>query len=199
MLTLRGSDRRDAGVDEPGRTISAQGQHGAVVAMPLMTAYYGTDVGVAPCDAPSRTETTKPRFGLVQALAAAPPFSIEHEDKARRVAAFLREHGLWDDREFVTAEVDGVTLVLVDICMRMLTPRERYNAMGFPPDYIIDHGIDADGTVIPLTLEQQGSMCGNAVCPTEARDLVAANYRPREIDRLATAAPDMPLFMQAAE
>lgn len=199
MLTLRGSDRRDAGADEPGRTVSAQGQHGAVVAMPLMTAYYGSDVVGAPCNAPSRTETAKPRFGLVQALAAVPPFSAAHEDKARRVAAFLRAHGLWDDREFVTVEVEGFSLVLVDICMRMLTPRERYNAMGFPPDYIIDHGIDADGSIIPLTLEQQGSMCGNAVCPTEARDLVAANYQPRERERPGKAAEAASFFMEAAE
>ncbi|WP_448952185.1 DNA cytosine methyltransferase [Labrys neptuniae] len=197
MMTLRGRERRTADADAPMRTDSAKGQHHAVVSMPLLTVYYGTDEGSRACDEPGRTETSKVRFGLVEALAGVPPFGPEHEDKARRVADFLRKYGCWDDREFVTVEVDGITLVLIDICMRMLTPRERYNANGFPLDYIIDHGIDADGSVIRFTLEQQGHMCGNAVCPTEARDLVAANYQPRDIKRRSPST-FMPL-LDAAE
>lgn len=68
MLTLRGSDRRDSRADEPARTFSAQGQHDALVTLPLMTVYYGSDDDGAPCDQPSRTETAKPRFGLVEVL-----------------------------------------------------------------------------------------------------------------------------------
>ncbi|MFC2248796.1 DNA cytosine methyltransferase [Labrys portucalensis] len=181
MMTMRGSSRRTAAADAPMRTDSAKGQHHAIVSMPLMTVYYGSDEVGGACDEPGRTDTAKARFGLVEALAGVPPFGPEHEDKARRVADFLRKYGCWDDREFVTIEVDGITLVLIDICMRMLTPRERYNANGFPTDYIIDHGIDSDGSIIRFTLEQQGHMCGNAVCPTEARDLVAANYQPRAV------------------
>lgn len=177
MVTLRGSDRRDASAAEPARTSSAQGQHDAIVSLPLMTVYYGTDDDGAPVDAPSRTETAKPRFGLVEAMAGAPPFGPEHEERAREVAAFLREHGCWDGREFVTLEIEGTTFVLVDICMRMLTPRERFTANGFPRDYVIDHGIGERGERIDLTLEQQGYMCGNAVCPTEARAIVAANCK----------------------
>lgn len=199
MLTMRGSERRTAGVDEPGRTISAGGTHSAVVTMPLMTVYYGTDEVGGACDAPSRTDTAKARFGLAAALARVPPFGPEHEDKARRVADLLRKYDCWDEREFVTVEVEGFSLVLTDLCLRMLTPRERYNAMGFPPDYIIDHGIDADGSIIRFTLEQQGAMCGNAVCPTEARDLVAANYQPRQRKRPGKPAPELPFFMEAAE
>lgn len=75
---------------------------------------------------------------------------------------------------------------------RMLTPRERFLAQGFRPDYVIDRGLLEDGTEIPLTLEQQGRMCGNSVCPGLARALVAANYREAE-DRQRDAAP-MPLF-----
>lgn len=199
MLTMRGAERRTAGADEPSRTSSAGGNHHALVSMPLMTAYYGSDEVGGALDAPGRTDTAKARFGLVDVLAGVPPFSPEHEAKARKVAAFLREHDCWDGGEFVTIEVDGVSLVLVDICMRMLTPRERYNANGFPPDYIIDHGIDADGSIITFTLEQQGHMCGNAVCPTEARELVAANYRPRERQRPGKPGEALPFFLEAAE
>lgn len=200
MLTLRGSDRRDASAEEPGRTTSAKGQHGALVSLPLMTVYYGSDDDGAPVDQPGRTETAKPRFGLVEALADVPPFTAEHEARAREVAAFLRAHGCWDGGEFVTLEIGGVTYVIVDIGMRMLTPRERFTANGFPRDYIIDHGIDENGERIDFTLEQQGYMCGNAVCPPVAAALVRANYRPRDVEVPdAWRRCDLPLFQEAAE
>jgi len=183
MLTLRGTNRRNASAEEPARTSSAKGSHNALVSLPLMTVYYGSDDDGAPVDQPGRTETAKPRFGLVEALADIPPFSAEHEQRAREVAEFLRAQGCWDGDEFVTIEVEGFTLVIVDLCMRMLTPRERFNANGFPRDYIIDRGIDENGQRIDFTLEQQGYMCGNAVCPTEAAALVGANYRPRKVAR----------------
>ena len=56
--------------------------------------------------------------------------------------------------------------------MRMLTPRELYNAMGFPPDYIIDH----DWTGREYHKTQQVAKCGNAVPPPMARALVWANF-----------------------
>lgn len=199
MLTMRGSERRTAAADDPMRTDSASGQHHALVGMPLMTAYYGSDEVGASVDAPGRTDTAKARFGLVEALAGIPPFSAEHEAKARMVAELLRRHGCWDGGEFVTKEIDGIGIVLADLCLRMLTPRERYNANGFPLAYIIDHGIDADGSTIRFTLEQQGHMCGNAVCPSEARELVAANYRPRERQRPGKPGEALPFFLEAAE
>lgn len=183
MLTLRGSDRRDAPADEPTRTFSAGGNHHAVVRLPMMTVYYGTDDHGAPADQPSRTETAKPRFGLVEASAIAPPFGPEHEARAREVAEFMRAHGRWDGGEFITVTIDGVTYVIVDIGMRMLTPRERFTAQGFRSDYIIDRGILEDGTVIKFTAEQQGYMCGNSVCPPEAEDLIRENYKPRQVVR----------------
>lgn len=200
MLTLRGSDRRDAAAGEPMRTDSASGHHHAVVQLPMLTVYYGSEKDAARVDVPGRTDTVRDRFGLVSAGAAVPPFGPEHEARAREVAHFLRVHGCWDGGEFVTVEVEGTTFVIVDICMRMLTPRERFNANGFPRDYIIDHGLDESGGVVRFTQEQQGHMCGNAVCPTEAEALVRANYVPREAvvpRRRASAHPS--LFGEAAE
>jgi DNA (cytosine-5)-methyltransferase 1 len=71
----------------------------------------------------------------------------------------------------VTVSIDGEEYVIVDIGMRMLTPRELFNAQGFPPDYIIDH--DAQGR--PTTKTSQVARCGNSVCPPLARALVLAN------------------------
>jgi len=50
----------------------------------------------------------------------------------------MRAHDAWDAREFVTIEIDGASYVVVDIGMRMLTPRELFNAQGFPKDYVIE-------------------------------------------------------------
>ncbi|WP_348629376.1 hypothetical protein [Methylobacterium sp. 17Sr1-1] len=78
--------------------------------------------------------------------------------------------------------------------MRMLTPRERFSAQGFRPDYVIDRGELEDGTIVPLTLEQQGRMCGNSVVPALAEALVAANYREAEVRPQRRPTPDLPLF-----
>ncbi len=59
----------------------------------------------------------------------------------------------------------------VDIAMRMLQPRELFNAQGFPADYVID--TDADGNA--LTRENQVARCGNAVTPPVPAALVRAN------------------------
>ncbi|GLI23468.1 DNA (cytosine-5)-methyltransferase 1 [Xanthobacter flavus] len=201
MLTLRGSDRRDAAAAEPLRTDSAHGQHHAVVQLPMLTVYYGSEKDATRVDLPGRTDTVRDRFGLVSSVAAVPPFGPEHEARAREVATFLRGHGCWEGGDLVIVEIDGTTFVIVDICMRMLTPRERYSANGFPRDYTIDHGLDEDGRVLRFTQEQQGHMCGNAVCPTEAEALVRANYVPREVvaPRRARRSEQPSFFQEAAE
>lgn len=67
--------------------------------------------------------------------------------------------------------VHGVDYQIVDIGLRMLTPRELFDAQGFPADYIID--VDADGKPYPKS--EQVARCGNAVCPPIPTALVRAN------------------------
>ena len=108
---------------------------------------------------------------------------------AAEVRAFLikyfgsAEHGqdCSDPLHTVTAKprfglvtVEGAEYEIVDIGMRMLTPRELYRAQGFPDDYRIDRGHDGSA----LTKTAQVRMCGNSVSPMVARALVAANYVP---------------------
>lgn len=71
----------------------------------------------------------------------------------------------------VTVQIEGEEYVIVDIGMRMLTPRELFNAQGFPADYIIDRDADSQ----PITKTAQVAKCGNSVCPPLAQALVAAN------------------------
>ena len=197
MLNMHGSTRRDAPADAPTPTDTAGGRHlGAVLG--FLAKYYGEGLPSQSAGDPLHTVTAKPRHGLVEVAAALPPFGPEHEARARQVADFLRAHGYWDEREFVTVEIDDLTFVIVDIGMRMLTARERFTAQGFRPDYIIDRGVLEDGTVIKFTAEQQGYMCGNSVCPPEAEDLIFANYQRRKVKRPLRTLETMPL-LEAAE
>lgn len=68
-------------------------------------------------------------------------------------------------------EISGALYYIADIGLRMLSPCELYNAMGFPADYIIDH----DYLGNEYKKSAQVARCGNAVCPPMATALVRAN------------------------
>lgn len=169
LMTMRNAGKPFNGADEPTHTITAGGAGLSVVA-PFMQKYYGTGDG-ARVDDPCHSVTTKDRFGFVEASVDWPPFTEEVAARARAVADFMREHGFWDEREFVTVEIEGETFTVVDIGMRMLTPRELFSAQGFPADYIID--LEHNGK--PLPKSDQIACCGNSVSPPMAAALVAAN------------------------
>ena len=124
--------------------------------------------------------------------------SKEHEAGALRCAAFLMRYhasgGQWADLRdpmttitthdrlaLVTVWLQGEPWVIVDITLRMLVPRELYNAQDFPGTYVIDR--TASGK--PLTKTAQVRMAGNSVSPLPMRLIVAANYREFEAERLA--------------
>lgn len=151
MATLRG-DNVGAAADAPVRTMSAGGEHHAVVECTLspeqeegalrvaafLIRYYGMGGQWGELDQPIDTITTKHRLALV------------------------------------TVHVRGVPYVIVDITLRMLTPPELYRAQGFPADYIIDR--TADGR--KLTVSQQVRMVGNSVSPPPLYAIVDANLEP---------------------
>ncbi|WP_431152524.1 DNA cytosine methyltransferase [Acidovorax facilis] len=118
--------------------------------------------------------------------------SPEAEEGALRCAAFLiRYYGqggqLGDMRQpmststtkdrlaLVTVWLRGTPYVIVDIQLRMLTPRELYNANGFPKTYIIDRG--HDGRVFSKSIQVR--MCGNAVPPPLGRAVIEANWNSK--------------------
>lgn len=166
---------------QPCGTVMPEGQGKTRLITPFLQSYYETGEG-SRGDEPMRTATVKARHGLLEAEIDVPPFSEVQAARARQVADFMRSHGLWDEREFVTLEIDGLTFVVVDIGMRMLTPRELYTAQGFPADYQIDGYYDRSqighngGPVwVPFSKEVQISCVGNSVCPPVAKALVGAN------------------------
>lgn len=86
-----------------------------------------------------------------------------------------------DRMGLVTVTIAGQTWAIVDIGLRMLSPRELYRAQGFPDSYVIDHGADGE----PFTKAAQVRMCGNSVCPPMSCALVNANYHEQQALRLA--------------
>lgn len=82
---------------------------------------------------------------------------------------------------------DGLALIMVhgeeyavlDIGMRMLTPRELFNAQGFPRNYIIDPLVyrrrGKKMLLVRMPQDAQVRCVGNSVCPPQAAALVRAN------------------------
>lgn len=79
----------------------------------------------------------------------------------------------------VTVTIDAVTYVIVDIGLRMLTPRELARAQGFPDTYVLDPIAPqlVRGKIVHKRLSKaaQIRMIGNSVCPPVAEALVRAN------------------------
>ena len=81
----------------------------------------------------------------------------------------------------VTVMIQGEPWIIVDIGMRMLSPRELFRAQGFDDSYIIDFEYDyidlRTGKLKRkrITKTDQVRMCGNSVSPPNASAIVAAN------------------------
>jgi DNA (cytosine-5)-methyltransferase 1 len=166
LLNMKGSDQRSADLAEPTPTVCAEGNHLFQVGA-LLTKYYGSDQDPR-LEEPLHTVTTKPRFALAEWVAVAPPFDETMHDRAREVAEFLRAHGVWNGGEFVTVG----DLVLVDIGLRMLFPRELARGQGFPDSFRLEDVMHA-GRLIPKSSQTSG--VGNSVCPEMAERLVWCN------------------------
>ena len=81
---------------------------------------------------------------------------------------------------YAIVTIHGEEYIITDIRMRMLQPRELFNAQGFPKDYVIDH--DAEGN--PYSKSKQVARCGNAVTPPVAEAIVRENL-PEYCERVA--------------
>lgn len=173
MISMKGSDRRASSVEAPANAATAQGQHSGVV-VPFLSAYYGVDQDTPMTD-PMHTVPTKARFAHVEADVEVEPLTDAQLDSARKVAAFLRKYDCWDDREFVTLIIRGIQYIIIDIGMRMLTPRELARAQGFRETYILAAPFNGGF----LTETDQRHKIGNSVCPDMAFALFRNNYRPK--------------------
>lgn len=193
----QGGDVRGQEVDDPLMTVDASNRYGLVST--FISKYYGGDNVAAGVDKPLPTVTAIDHNAVCAvAVTQFNHYSVGQEvtkplntmtaqtNHFGEVCAFLvKYYGNGDnavpcDKPAPTVtEKDRMGLVtvrgqdyqIVDIGLRMLTPRELFNAQGFPKDYIID--VDADGKPYPKS--EQVARCGNAVCPPIPTALVRAN------------------------
>ena len=152
-----------AEVKDPLPTITGK-DHNAIV-MPYLMQMYGTSTG-SPVTKPLATITAQG-----QHIAEVEAFLVKYygHDDAQSILEPL--HTVTARDRFGLVIIEGQEYRIVDIGMRMLAPRELFNAQGFPKDYIIEK--DADGKRYPKSA--QVARCGNAVPPPFAEALTRAN------------------------
>ena len=150
-------------VDEPLHTITAV-DHNALAAVHI-TQFNNHCIGQK-VDEPLKTITCgEGHFGEVRAFLIK-YYSGESGQKVNEPLHTIRTKDC-----FGLVTIKGVDYAIGDIGLRMLTPRELYNAQGFPTDYEIE--TDCYGNKYPKT--KQVARCGNSVPPPFATALARAN------------------------
>jgi DNA (cytosine-5)-methyltransferase 1 len=153
-------------VEEPVSTIVQKGCTQGVVAAHMIN-LKGSDRRMGDADAPAPTVTSGGyHIGEVRAFLTkyyGPAIGHDLGEPLHTATAKAR---------FGLVTVQDQDYQIVDIGMRMLMPRELFNAQSFPPSYKID--IDYNGK--PLSKTAQIRMCGNSVPPVMAKALVTANF-----------------------
>ena len=156
-------------LSEPMHTVTAHDREALCAAH--IAEFKGQDIGQSVAS-PLRTITASAgEFAQCRAwLAKANGGNLGHWPEIRELLNRHCGYRLKED-EVILLMIRGIAYYIADITLRMLTPRELYNAMGFPPDYIIDR--DYMGNAYGKT--KQVARCGNAVCPPLAEAMVRAN------------------------
>ena len=155
-------------ISEPMHTVTAHDREALTAAH--IVEFKGQDIGQS-VTAPLRTITSSAgEFAECRAVLVKSGGSFGHWPEIRELLNRHCGYALSED-EVILLLIGGVYYYIADITLRMLTPRELYNAMGFPQDYIIDH--DYMGNAYGKT--KQVARCGNAVCPPLAEAMVRAN------------------------
>ncbi|KVZ57559.1 DNA cytosine methyltransferase [Burkholderia ubonensis] len=154
---------RDAG--EPTATITAKAD--TAIAVSHLIKLQQNSVGQDAREPLHTVMAGAPRFGEVRAF----------------LIKYYGEGGQWQDardpmhtiptRDRIgLVTIHGEDYAIVDIGMRMLTPRELARAQGFPDSYVLDPVVNGK----PLSKSAQVRMIGNSVCPDVATELIRANF-----------------------
>ena len=170
-------------LSEPMHTVTAHDRESLTAAH--IVEFKGKDIG-QDLTAPLRTITASAgEFAECHAVLvkASCRENLGHWPEIRELLNRHCGYHLADD-EVILLMIRGIAYYIADITLRMLTPRELYNAMGFPPDYVIDR--DYLGNAYGKT--KQVARCGNAVCPPMAEAMVRANLPEWCGDKITTMA-----------
>lgn len=136
---------RPLDVQSPMHTVTSHDREAVVAAH--VVKYKRDEVGTRPSE-PLPTQTAGGVFGCCKAVLCKIGTSerLHYWPQIRDLLNRYCGYALGTD-DLLLLSIGGAPYYIADIGLRMLSPRELYNAMGFPPDYIIDH--DAAGKRIP--------------------------------------------------
>ncbi|TCS37454.1 DNA (cytosine-5)-methyltransferase 1 [Paucimonas lemoignei] len=193
----RPGDVRGGPLNDPLATQPTENRHALVSA--FLAKHYSGVTGIR-ADVPAGTVTSSDHHSLVtshlvklrnnqfgQEVAQPAPTLTAGGGHIGEVRAFLikyyteggQDQSLADPMHTIPTKdrlglvtIKGEDYAIVDIGMRMLTPRELARAQGFPDSYILDPVVNGK----PLSKSAQVRMIGNSVCPPMAKALVEANF-----------------------
>ena len=158
---------------EPLPTIT-QVDHNAVCAAHIVK-FKGQELGTSPAD-PIPTLTAQSSSGGFAECRAVLVKATGQENLGYwpQIRELLNEHCGYNmtEDDVILLIINGVAYFIADILLRMLNPREQYDAMSFPPDYAIEY----DYLGNKYRKSEQTAKCGNAVCPALAYAMVWANF-----------------------
>lgn len=160
---------RARSVEAPVSTVLQSGSHQSLVTAEAahLLNLKGSDRRASPADHPAFTVTSG-GFHVAEVRA----FMAKYYGTGDGAELGDPAHTVTTKDRFGLVTVEGEDYQIVDIGMRMLIPRELFNAQGFPPNYIIDPVFNGK----PMTKTEQVSKAGNSVSPVLAEALVRANY-----------------------
>lgn len=161
-----GHETPGAPVQQPLSTVTTVDHH-AVVASSLIK-FKGTCLDGQPVSEPLGTVQAQ---GLHYAETRA--FLVKYYGTDQSPQLGLPLDTITTKDRFAIVTIAGVDYMIVDIGMRMLTPRELFTASGFPRSYVIDPVYNGK----PLSKTDQVHKCGNAVPPHFSAALVAAQRK----------------------
>lgn len=178
-----GQSPRALDIRMPLGTVVAGGVKHAVVAAFLAKHFGGHETPGQSLQLPLGTVTCRDHHALVMARTDG--------DRREQVRAFLTQYNsasigqslqlplntVTTRDRFGLVTVLGESFEIADIGMRLLEPRELFNAQGFDPSYVIAPTFNGR----PLTKTAQVRMAGNSVAPDVAAAIVSANLGQREV------------------
>jgi DNA (cytosine-5)-methyltransferase 1 len=156
IAELRGGGSKARSVEQPASTFTASGNHHG-----LVLPYYSGSTSAQPASKPIGTLTTVDRHALITRHNSSKGDGAEMTTPA---GEYLRTLTTTAQQSVLTPGDITAAEAQVDDCLfRMLEPSEVAAGMAFPADYIWGG-----------TRRERVKLCGNAVTPPAARDLIAA-------------------------
>jgi DNA (cytosine-5)-methyltransferase 1 len=179
LVKLKG-DNIGQPATEPLQTITAGGLHFGEISS-YLTTYYGSEKDIGQeTDQPLRTVVSKDRFGLIT-VKMSTDGGLGNWPKIRELLNKYCCYSLAED-EILLLQIDDICYFIYDLGMRMLEPRELYNAQGVDSDYVIDF-VKPNGK--RYSKAAQVARCGNMVPPPFATALARANLLEYCVNREA--------------